>query len=175
MPDACCPLQVEFEDGSQLTVKRGDIFTLDEELPKRVRSRLVSGPEALGGAQGSSPSERPRPPLRPAPREGTWSVAGRTGSRAGESRASRRQTGRSPAPGRCARGGCLNTEPGPVLAAQAPASAERKPSRGNSESQGGETVTGLFSQAFCACLSEVFNPEARFWGAGSGGGGGSDR
>uniref|UniRef100_A0A8C6RQ89 [histone H3]-trimethyl-L-lysine(9) demethylase n=1 Tax=Nannospalax galili TaxID=1026970 RepID=A0A8C6RQ89_NANGA len=33
-------LQVEFEDGSQLTVKRGDIFTLDEELPKRVRSRL---------------------------------------------------------------------------------------------------------------------------------------
>ncbi|XP_059244709.1 lysine-specific demethylase 4B isoform X4 [Mustela nigripes] len=32
--------QVEFEDGSQLTVKRGDIFTLDEELPKRVRSRL---------------------------------------------------------------------------------------------------------------------------------------
>uniref|UniRef100_A0A8D1JBJ9 [histone H3]-trimethyl-L-lysine(9) demethylase n=1 Tax=Sus scrofa TaxID=9823 RepID=A0A8D1JBJ9_PIG len=35
--------QVEFEDGSQLTVKRGDLFTLDEELPKRVRSRLVSG------------------------------------------------------------------------------------------------------------------------------------
>uniref|UniRef100_A0A8D1UZR3 [histone H3]-trimethyl-L-lysine(9) demethylase n=1 Tax=Sus scrofa TaxID=9823 RepID=A0A8D1UZR3_PIG len=32
--------QVEFEDGSQLTVKRGDLFTLDEELPKRVRSRL---------------------------------------------------------------------------------------------------------------------------------------
>ncbi|XP_046951698.1 lysine-specific demethylase 4B isoform X6 [Prionailurus viverrinus] len=32
--------QVEFEDGSQLMVKRGDIFTLDEELPKRVRSRL---------------------------------------------------------------------------------------------------------------------------------------
>lgn len=35
-------LQVEFEDGSQLTVKRADIFTLEEELPKRVRSRLVS-------------------------------------------------------------------------------------------------------------------------------------
>lgn len=34
---------MEFEDGSQLTVKRGDLFTLDEELPKRVRSRLVSG------------------------------------------------------------------------------------------------------------------------------------
>lgn len=37
-------MQVEFEDGSQLTVKRGDIFTLEEELPKRVRSRLVSVP-----------------------------------------------------------------------------------------------------------------------------------
>lgn len=35
-------MQVEFEDGSQLTVKRGDLFTLEEELPKRVRSRLVS-------------------------------------------------------------------------------------------------------------------------------------
>ncbi|XP_071066103.1 lysine-specific demethylase 4B isoform X2 [Dasypus novemcinctus] len=32
--------QVEFEDGSQLTVKRGDVYTLEEELPKRVRSRL---------------------------------------------------------------------------------------------------------------------------------------
>ncbi|XP_043909982.1 lysine-specific demethylase 4B [Protopterus annectens] len=32
--------QVEFEDGSQLTVKRSDIFTLEEELPKRVKSRL---------------------------------------------------------------------------------------------------------------------------------------
>uniref|UniRef100_A0A8C2YMS8 [histone H3]-trimethyl-L-lysine(9) demethylase n=1 Tax=Chinchilla lanigera TaxID=34839 RepID=A0A8C2YMS8_CHILA len=32
--------EVEFEDGSQLTVKRSDIFTLEEELPKRVRSRL---------------------------------------------------------------------------------------------------------------------------------------
>ncbi|XP_075401392.1 lysine-specific demethylase 4B isoform X2 [Tenrec ecaudatus] len=32
--------QVEFEDGSQLTVKRGDLYTLEEELPKRVRSRL---------------------------------------------------------------------------------------------------------------------------------------
>lgn len=42
-PLRTAPLQVEFEDGSQLTVKRGDIFTLDEELPKRVRSRLVRG------------------------------------------------------------------------------------------------------------------------------------
>nr|XP_015210677.1 PREDICTED: lysine-specific demethylase 4A isoform X2 [Lepisosteus oculatus] len=32
--------QVEFEDGSQLTAKRDDVYTLDEELPKRVRSRL---------------------------------------------------------------------------------------------------------------------------------------
>ncbi|XP_054482589.1 lysine-specific demethylase 4A-like isoform X2 [Anoplopoma fimbria] len=31
---------VEFEDGSQLTVKREDIYTLDENLPKRVKSRL---------------------------------------------------------------------------------------------------------------------------------------
>lgn len=35
------PPQVEFEDGSQLMVKRGDIYTLEEELPKRVKSRLV--------------------------------------------------------------------------------------------------------------------------------------
>ncbi|XP_062452095.1 lysine-specific demethylase 4B isoform X5 [Rhea pennata] len=32
--------QVEFEDGSQLMVKRSDIYTLEEELPKRVKSRL---------------------------------------------------------------------------------------------------------------------------------------
>ncbi|XP_050817071.1 lysine-specific demethylase 4A isoform X1 [Gopherus flavomarginatus] len=32
--------QVEFEDGSQLMVKRDDVYTLDEELPKRVKSRL---------------------------------------------------------------------------------------------------------------------------------------
>lgn len=55
MPDACCPLQVEFEDGSQLTVKRGDIFTLDEELPKRVRSRLVSGPRSPRWSSGKQP------------------------------------------------------------------------------------------------------------------------
>jgi hypothetical protein len=36
------PWQVEFEDGSQLVVKRDDVYTLDEELPKRVKSRLVS-------------------------------------------------------------------------------------------------------------------------------------
>ncbi|KFQ16148.1 Lysine-specific demethylase 4A, partial [Leptosomus discolor] len=33
--------QVEFEDGSQLMVKRDDVYTLEEELPKRVKSRLV--------------------------------------------------------------------------------------------------------------------------------------
>uniref|UniRef100_A0A8C4GY29 [histone H3]-trimethyl-L-lysine(9) demethylase n=1 Tax=Dicentrarchus labrax TaxID=13489 RepID=A0A8C4GY29_DICLA len=33
---------VEFEDGSQLTAKRDDVYSLDEELPKRVKSRLVS-------------------------------------------------------------------------------------------------------------------------------------
>uniref|UniRef100_A0A8D2DLI1 [histone H3]-trimethyl-L-lysine(9) demethylase n=1 Tax=Sciurus vulgaris TaxID=55149 RepID=A0A8D2DLI1_SCIVU len=32
--------EVEFEDGSQLTVRRAELFTLEEELPKRVRSRL---------------------------------------------------------------------------------------------------------------------------------------
>uniref|UniRef100_A0A8C9YEY2 [histone H3]-trimethyl-L-lysine(9) demethylase n=1 Tax=Sander lucioperca TaxID=283035 RepID=A0A8C9YEY2_SANLU len=32
---------VEFEDGSQITVKRDDIYTLDENLPKRVKSRMV--------------------------------------------------------------------------------------------------------------------------------------
>ncbi|XP_029308852.1 lysine-specific demethylase 4A-like isoform X4 [Cottoperca gobio] len=31
---------VEFEDGSQISVKREEIYTLDENLPKRVKSRL---------------------------------------------------------------------------------------------------------------------------------------
>ncbi|XP_014441746.1 lysine-specific demethylase 4C isoform X2 [Tupaia chinensis] len=31
--------QVEFEDGSQIAMKREDIYTLDEELPKRVKAR----------------------------------------------------------------------------------------------------------------------------------------
>ncbi|KAM4728257.1 lysine-specific demethylase 4A-like isoform 2-T2 [Anableps anableps] len=31
---------VEFEDGSQITVKREDIYTPDEDLPKRVKSRM---------------------------------------------------------------------------------------------------------------------------------------
>ncbi|KAM3865999.1 lysine-specific demethylase 4A-like [Diretmus argenteus] len=32
--------QVEFEDGSQISVKREDIYALDEDLPKRVKSRM---------------------------------------------------------------------------------------------------------------------------------------
>ncbi|XP_040216848.1 lysine-specific demethylase 4A isoform X1 [Rana temporaria] len=32
--------QVEFEDGAQLPAKRDDVYTLDEELPKKVKSRL---------------------------------------------------------------------------------------------------------------------------------------
>ncbi|OCT84899.1 lysine-specific demethylase 4A [Xenopus laevis] len=32
--------QVEFEDASQLSVKRDGVYTLDEELPKKVKSRL---------------------------------------------------------------------------------------------------------------------------------------
>ena len=40
-------------------VKRGDIFTLDEELPKRVRSRLVSGQELGRRWRHSCLGERP--------------------------------------------------------------------------------------------------------------------
>lgn len=36
------PLQVEFEDGSQVLAKREDVYTLDEDLPKKVKRRLVS-------------------------------------------------------------------------------------------------------------------------------------
>uniref|UniRef100_A0AAY4ADQ3 [histone H3]-trimethyl-L-lysine(9) demethylase n=1 Tax=Denticeps clupeoides TaxID=299321 RepID=A0AAY4ADQ3_9TELE len=34
--------QVEFEDGSQVVAKREDIYTMDEDLPKKVKGRLVS-------------------------------------------------------------------------------------------------------------------------------------
>lgn len=34
--------QVEFEDGSQVLAKREDVYTLDEDLPKKVKRRLVS-------------------------------------------------------------------------------------------------------------------------------------
>ncbi|XP_072848240.2 lysine-specific demethylase 4C isoform X2 [Pogona vitticeps] len=43
---------VEFEDGSQIATKREEIYTLDEELPKRVRARFVG--EELGQSGGSS-------------------------------------------------------------------------------------------------------------------------
>uniref|UniRef100_A0A674D6S0 [histone H3]-trimethyl-L-lysine(9) demethylase n=1 Tax=Salmo trutta TaxID=8032 RepID=A0A674D6S0_SALTR len=33
--------QMEFEDGSSLSAKREEVYSLDEELPKRVKSRLV--------------------------------------------------------------------------------------------------------------------------------------
>uniref|UniRef100_A0A672YTN8 [histone H3]-trimethyl-L-lysine(9) demethylase n=1 Tax=Sphaeramia orbicularis TaxID=375764 RepID=A0A672YTN8_9TELE len=39
---SCVYAQVEFEDGSQISVKRDDIYTLDEDLPKRVKSRMVT-------------------------------------------------------------------------------------------------------------------------------------
>ncbi|KAL1023900.1 hypothetical protein UPYG_G00048720 [Umbra pygmaea] len=32
--------QVEFEDGSQVLAKREDVYTLDEDLPKKVKGRL---------------------------------------------------------------------------------------------------------------------------------------
>lgn len=38
----CMYNQVEFEDGSQISVKREDIYSLDEDLPKRVKSRMVT-------------------------------------------------------------------------------------------------------------------------------------
>lgn len=41
IPHICPSDQVEFEDGSQISVKREDIYSLDEDLPKRVKSRMV--------------------------------------------------------------------------------------------------------------------------------------
>lgn len=38
----CVLCKVEFEDGSQVLAKREDIYTLDEDLPKKVKGRLVS-------------------------------------------------------------------------------------------------------------------------------------
>ena len=35
-------LQVEFQDQSQLLLKHSEIYSLQHELPKRVRARLVS-------------------------------------------------------------------------------------------------------------------------------------
>uniref|UniRef100_F6U3W6 [histone H3]-trimethyl-L-lysine(9) demethylase n=1 Tax=Ornithorhynchus anatinus TaxID=9258 RepID=F6U3W6_ORNAN len=56
--------QVEFEDGSQLLVKRGDIYTLEEELPKRVKSRLSvstgAPPEDASAGDEAKAAKRPR-------------------------------------------------------------------------------------------------------------------
>ncbi|KFQ28118.1 Lysine-specific demethylase 4B, partial [Mesitornis unicolor] len=56
--------QVEFEDGSQLMVKRGDIYTLEEELPKRVKSRLSLSTGApqddVFSGDEARPAKRPR-------------------------------------------------------------------------------------------------------------------
>lgn len=40
-------IQVEFEDGSQLSAKREDVYSLNEDLPKRVKTRLVSSPKVM--------------------------------------------------------------------------------------------------------------------------------
>ncbi|XP_034975003.2 lysine-specific demethylase 4B isoform X4 [Zootoca vivipara] len=55
--------QVEFEDGSQLMVKRGEIYTLEEELPKRVKSRLSlsTGTPQEGAVSGDDLKAAKRP------------------------------------------------------------------------------------------------------------------
>uniref|UniRef100_A0A4W3JX59 [histone H3]-trimethyl-L-lysine(9) demethylase n=1 Tax=Callorhinchus milii TaxID=7868 RepID=A0A4W3JX59_CALMI len=64
--------QVEFEGGSQMTLKREDLYSLEEELPKRVKARLVSSrrtdwvmyltftPVSISGR--NSPTEHCSPP-----------------------------------------------------------------------------------------------------------------
>uniref|UniRef100_A0A8C5KQM4 Lysine-specific demethylase 4B n=1 Tax=Jaculus jaculus TaxID=51337 RepID=A0A8C5KQM4_JACJA len=74
--------QVEFEDGSQLTVRRGDIFTLEEELPKRVRSRLSLSTGALQEPSFSGEevkaAKRPRVATTLAPTAATTEDSGRS-------------------------------------------------------------------------------------------------
>ncbi|KAH0625847.1 hypothetical protein JD844_034178 [Phrynosoma platyrhinos] len=65
--------QVEFEDGAQLMVKRGEIYTLEEELPKRVKSRLslsTGAPqeETISG-DDSKAAKRPRVGTAKSPEE----------------------------------------------------------------------------------------------------------
>ena len=66
--------QVEFEDGSQLMVKCGDIFTLDEKLPKRVRSRLSvsrgAPQESVFSGEEVKAAKRPRVGTQ----GGTWTT-----------------------------------------------------------------------------------------------------
>ncbi|KAM5192184.1 lysine-specific demethylase 4B isoform 2-T2 [Mantella aurantiaca] len=53
--------QVEFDDASQLMVKRNEIFTLEEPLPKRVKCRLsISTGAPLEGTGDVPNSKRPR-------------------------------------------------------------------------------------------------------------------
>ncbi|XP_056427889.1 lysine-specific demethylase 4B isoform X2 [Hyla sarda] len=53
--------QVEFEDTSQLMVKRSEIFTLEEPLPKRVKCRLsVSTGASLEDTEDAQMNKRPR-------------------------------------------------------------------------------------------------------------------
>ncbi|KAJ7308439.1 hypothetical protein JRQ81_008987 [Phrynocephalus forsythii] len=56
--------QVEFEDGGQLMVKRGEIYTLEEELPRRVKSRLslstATRPDEMFSGDDSKAAKRPR-------------------------------------------------------------------------------------------------------------------
>ncbi|XP_030646961.1 lysine-specific demethylase 4B [Chanos chanos] len=59
--------QVEFQDESQLLLKRTDIHSLEKELPKRVQSRLVSSnsQEAVQSADEAQAAKRPRLPSPP--------------------------------------------------------------------------------------------------------------
>jgi hypothetical protein len=41
MPICNSLFQVDFEDGSHLVLKREAIYSLDEDMPKRVKGRLV--------------------------------------------------------------------------------------------------------------------------------------
>ena len=41
-PRLVSPPKVELEDGSQVLAKREDVYTLEEDLPKKVKGRLVS-------------------------------------------------------------------------------------------------------------------------------------
>lgn len=61
--------QVEFQDESQLLLKRSDIHTLGQELPKRVQARLVLAPESSSQddkmEDEAQAAKRPRLPTPP--------------------------------------------------------------------------------------------------------------
>ncbi|XP_022537458.2 lysine-specific demethylase 4C isoform X3 [Astyanax mexicanus] len=93
--------QVEFEDGSQVLAKREDIYTLEEDLPKKVKGRLVSWREEEAADAQLSLSERlrrpPQPPRLPDPRNAQQQKQLRSarGRSAGRKRKSARASGRS--------------------------------------------------------------------------------